>query len=108
MRAVLVIVSASTLAYSGIAGCSLPTWIQASTPAEMLGRVNSVISLPRAILPPFSLAVIAALAAAGARLPFYLASLLMLLAAAILALNPAARKLSTGNRAPAPGLSHPP
>jgi len=49
-----------------------------------------------------------ALAAVGARLPFYLASLLMLLAAAILALNPAARKLSTGNRAPAPGLSHPP
>ncbi len=40
---------------------------------------------------------------------FYLASLLMLLAGAIVALNPAARTLTTQNRAPAPaGLSDPP
>ena len=60
----------------------------------MLGRVNSLISLPRAILPPVSLAIMGTLAAAGPRLPFYLASGLMLLTGAVLAFNPAARKLS--------------
>ena len=85
---------------------ALPAWIQISTPAGMLGRVNSLISLPRAILPPVSLAVMGALAAADTQLPFYLASALMLLAGAVLALDPAARKLSIENRAPA-GLSHP-
>jgi hypothetical protein len=59
----------------------------------MLGRVTSVVSLPRAALPPVSLAVMGVLAAASARLPFYFASGLMLLAGAILALNPAVRKL---------------
>jgi hypothetical protein len=43
------------------------------------------------------LAVMGVLAAASARLPFYFASALMLLAGAILALNPAARKLSAQN-----------
>jgi Transmembrane secretion effector len=76
---------------------ALPTWIQVSTPAEMLGRVTSVISLPRAILPLVSLAVMGVLAAASARLPFYFASGLMLLAGAILVLNPAARRLSAEN-----------
>ncbi|MBV9095175.1 MAG: hypothetical protein JO132_15075 [Streptosporangiaceae bacterium] len=75
----------------------------------MLGRVNSLISLPRAILPPVSLAVMGALAAVSVRLPFYVASGLMLLAGAIVTLNPAARKLTTQNRAPAPaGVSDPP
>ncbi|MBV9382034.1 MAG: hypothetical protein JOY82_00705 [Streptosporangiaceae bacterium] len=60
----------------------------------MLGRVSSLISLPRAVLPPVSLAVMGALAAAGARLPFCLASGLMLLTGVVLASNPAARKLS--------------
>ena len=89
----LLAVLGAGVAYSS--DVALPAWIQVSTPAEMLGRVNSVISLPRAILPPFSLAAMGALAAASARLPFCLASLLMLLAGAILALNPAARKLCT-------------
>ncbi len=96
----LLAVLGAGVAYSS--DVALPAWIQVSTPAEMLGRVNSVISLPRAVLPPASLAVMGALAAASTRLPFYLASLLMLLAGAILALNPAARKLSTQNQAPAP------
>jgi hypothetical protein len=103
----LLAVLGAGVAYSS--DVALPAWIQMSTPAEMLGRVNSVISLPRAILPPASLAVMGALAAASTRLPFYLASLLMLLASAILALNPAARKLSTQNQAPTPaGLNNPP
>lgn len=83
------------VAYSG--DVALPTWIQVSTLPEMLGRVNSVISLPRAIFQPVSLAVAGVLAAVSVRLPFYLASVLMLLAGAILALNPAARKLSAVN-----------
>jgi hypothetical protein len=76
---------------------ALPTWIQVSTPAEMLGRVNSLIGLPRAILQPVSLAVMGVLAAASARLPFHLAAVLMLLAGGVLALNPAARRLSAEN-----------
>jgi hypothetical protein len=42
-----------------------------------------------------------ALAAASVWLPFYLASLLMFFAGVTLALNLAARRLSTENRAPA-------
>lgn len=77
---------------------ALPTWIQASAPAEMLGRVNSLISLPRAILQPVSLAAMGALAAVGARLPFYFAAVVMLLAGGVLALNPAARGLGVSTR----------
>jgi hypothetical protein len=76
---------------------ALPTWIQVSTPAEMLGRVNSLIGLPRAILQPVSLALMGALAAASVRLPFYFAAVLMLLAGGLLTLNPAARRLSAEN-----------
>ena len=107
-------VACSLLAVLGVgvaysSDVALATWIHVSTPTELLGRVNSLISLPRVILPPVSLVVMGALAAVGARLPFYLASGLMLLTGAVLALNPAARKLSMENRAPAPaGLSHPP
>jgi Transmembrane secretion effector len=107
MACSLLAVLGAGVAYSS--DVALPTWIHVSTPAQLLGRVNSLISLPRAVLPPVSLAVMGALAAAGARLPFYLASLLMALAGVIVALNPATRKLSMQNRATAPAdLSHPP
>ncbi len=81
---------------------ALPAWIQVSTPPRCSAGSTASSALPRAVLPPVSLAVMGALAAASTRLPFYLASLLMLLAGAILALSPAARKLSTQNQAPAP------
>jgi hypothetical protein len=76
---------------------AVPTWIQANTPPGMLGRTNSVVNLPQAALPPVSLALMGALAAVSTRFPFYFASLIMLVAAAIFARNAAARRLSIQN-----------
>ena len=39
---------------------AIPTWIQVGTSAAMLGRVTSIINLPRVLLPPASMAVMGA------------------------------------------------
>ena len=82
---------------SGVAYASdvaIPTWIQVSTSAEMLGRVNSIINLPRLVLQPVSMAVMGALAVVSVRLPFLFAAAPMLLAAAALTVSGTARQLS--------------
>jgi hypothetical protein len=73
---------------------AIPTWIQLSTSAEMLGRVNSIINLPRVLLPPVSMAVMGALAVVSVRLPFFFAAAPMLLAGAALAATGTARQLA--------------
>jgi hypothetical protein len=55
--------------------------------------VNSVINLPRVLLPPVSMAVMGALAAVSVRLPFVFAAAPMLLAGAALAATGETRHL---------------
>ena len=73
---------------------AIPTWIQASTTPEMLGRVNSIVNLPRILLQPASVAAMGALAVVSVRLPFFFAAGAMLLAGTALAATGAARQLA--------------
>lgn len=73
---------------------ALPTWIQVNTPAEFLGRVNSIIDLPRVALEPVSLAVMGVLALHDVRFVFLFAALPLLTAAIILVSSSTARSLS--------------
>jgi MFS family permease len=73
---------------------ALPTWIQVNTPPEFLGRVNSIINLPRVALEPVSLAIMGALAVQNARFIFLFAAAPLLTAAVVLVANPTARSLS--------------
>jgi MFS family permease len=72
---------------------ALPTFVQSRTPEAMLGRVNSVIDLPRVTLAPLSIAGIGLLASADVRWAFAVASVPMLLTGLSLAASPRARRL---------------
>jgi hypothetical protein len=73
---------------------AIPTWIQVSTAAPILGRVTSIMNLPRVLLPPVSMAVIGALAVVSVRLPFFFAAASMLAAGAALTITGATRQLA--------------
>jgi MFS family permease len=73
---------------------ALPLFVQTRTPPALLGRVNSIITLPRAALAPVSLAAMGVLAAIDVRLAFALAGLPLLLLGVGLACTPRARALS--------------
>lgn len=81
---------------------ALPTFVQARTPPEMLGRVNSVIALPWVVLEPVSVAVMGAVAGLGPGWAFAIAAVPMLLVGAGLATSSTARGLTT-DTAPARG-----
>lgn len=81
---------------------AIPTWVQANTSAPMLGRVNSIINLPRVLLPPVSMAAMGALAVVSVRLPFFFAAAPMLLAAAALTVAGATRRLAMNAQADSP------
>ncbi len=74
---------------------ALPTFIQTRTPRAMLGRVTSVITLPRVVLEPVSIAAMGALAGLGVGWTFALAAVPMLLVGVGLATSATARGLST-------------
>lgn len=74
---------------------ALPTWIQTTTPPEMLGRVNSIIDIPRVVLEPISMIIIGVLAGINVRLAFAAASLPMLAVAVTLLASKSARSLTT-------------
>jgi MFS family permease len=74
---------------------ALPTFIQSQTPRQLLGRVNSVLNLPRVALEPVSIAGMGLLAGVDLRLTFAAAALPMLLVGIRLALSPTARRLQT-------------
>jgi MFS family permease len=74
---------------------ALPTFIQTRTPPQVLGRVNSVLNLPRTALSPLSIALMGLLAAWNLRWCFAAAALPMLAAGLRAAFSPAARQLST-------------
>jgi hypothetical protein len=72
---------------------ALPTFIQSQTPAHLLGRVNSLINLPRVTLEPVSIAGMGLLLQIDLRFAFGAAALPMLLLGIGLALSPTARRL---------------
>lgn len=81
---------------------ALPTFIQTRTPPTVLGRVNSVLNLPRTTLAPLSIALMGLLAAWNLRWCFAAAALPMLAAGVSVAFSASARRLSTA-AAPAEG-----
>lgn len=84
---------------------ALPTFIQTQTPERLLGRVNSVINLPRVALEPLSLAGMGLLLQINLRLTFIVAAIPMLLVGARLALSRTARTLRT--EPPSPVVAQP-
>ncbi|WP_369145026.1 MFS transporter [Streptomyces sp. R44] len=74
---------------------ALPTYIQTRTPADFLGRINSIMSLPRVVLEPVSFALMGLLVTVGVRWGFLMAALPMLLVGITMALSKDARSLST-------------
>jgi hypothetical protein len=88
----LLVILGFGVAYSS--DVAIPTWIQASTTPEMLGRVNSIVNLPRILLQPASVAAMGALAVVSVRLPFFFAAGAMLLAGVALAATGAVRQLA--------------
>jgi MFS family permease len=74
---------------------ALPTYIQTRTAPEILGRVNSVLNLPRTALAPVSIALLGLLAAWNLRWCFAAAALPMLAAGLRVACSPDARRLES-------------
>lgn len=76
---------------------ALPTFIQTRTPPDILGRINSVLALPRTTLAPLSIAFMGLLASWNARWCFAAAALPMLAVGIRVAFSADARRLSTGD-----------
>ncbi|MGH8877017.1 MAG: MFS transporter [Stackebrandtia sp.] len=74
---------------------ALPTFIQTRTAPEVLGRISSVMELPRMIFEPISIAAMGLLISVDLRWGFAMAALPMLAVGIRLALDPMARRLST-------------
>ena len=72
---------------------ALPTFIQLRTPPLMLGRVISVMELPRVVLEPISLAVMGVVAGVRPSLAFLFASIPLLILGGILASRASVRSL---------------
>jgi MFS family permease len=76
---------------------ALPTFIQTRTPSDILGRVNSVLGLPRSALTPVSIALMGLLAAWNQRWCFAAAALPMLAVGIRMAFSADARALTTAD-----------
>lgn len=74
---------------------ALPTFIQTRTPEDVLGRVSSLMSLPRVVLEPISMALMGLLVTGDLRWGFTMAALPMLLVGFRLIFDSEARNLST-------------
>lgn len=74
---------------------ALPTFIQTKTAPEILGRVSSVMDLPRVVLEPVSLAVMGLLVTGDLRVAFAVAAVPVLAVGIRLVLSSRARALST-------------
>ena len=72
---------------------ALPTWLQRTTPASLLGRVGSLIGLCQGALGPISMAAFGALAERGRSPAFLACAVVMLLTALLLALAGPGRRL---------------
>ncbi|MEP6798079.1 MAG: MFS transporter [Lapillicoccus sp.] len=74
---------------------ALPTFIQTQTPRHLLGRINSVIGLPRVVFEPASISLLGLALSRSTSWGFALAALPVLIAGTVLAFDPRARALST-------------
>lgn len=93
LAALILVLLGIGVAYSS--DVALPTFIQTRTPADVLGRVNSVMNLPRVVLEPVSLAVMGLLVTGNLRWAFALAAVPTLAVGIRLAFDKQARSLST-------------
>jgi hypothetical protein len=89
---------AAVLMVLGIGGAyvndvAIPAWVQATTPEPLLGRVNSIIDVPRVTLEPLSMLVIGIASTIDVRLVFVAAAIPMLCAATTLITSQTAREL---------------
>ncbi|MGW0564916.1 MFS transporter [Streptomyces sp. NPDC003016] len=97
--------AAATLALLGVgvaysSDVALPTFIQTRTPEEVLGRINSVMYLPRVVLEPISLAVMGLLVTGDLRVAFAVAAVPALAVGVRLAFDSGARSLTTAAKEP--------
>ena len=90
--AILVVVGFGVAYSSDVA---LPTFIQTRTPRQFLGRISSLIGLPRVVLGPVSIALLGAVLTRSIAWGFAVAAIPMLLVGLRLGLDPQARNLST-------------
>jgi MFS family permease len=72
---------------------ALPLFVQTRTPRELLGRVNSVLNLPRMVFEPVSMGMMGLLVSVGVRWGFVAAAVPMLAVGLRLAFDPQARTL---------------
>ncbi|MFB9905052.1 MFS transporter [Allokutzneria oryzae] len=89
--AVVLAVLGVGVAYSS--DVALPAFVQTSTPRELLGRVNSIIDLPRVTLEPVSVALMGLLVAVDVGWGFAMAAVPMLAVGVGLAFSKTAREL---------------
>ncbi|MFD3694922.1 MFS transporter [Streptomyces sp. NPDC058646] len=99
--------AATTLALLGVgvaysSDVALPTFIQTRTPEDVLGRINSVMYLPRVVLEPVSLAVMGLLVTGDLRWAFAVAAVPVLTVGVRLAFDSSARNLTTATEKPHP------
>ncbi|WP_152361439.1 MFS transporter [Microlunatus speluncae] len=90
--AILVVVGFGVAYSSDVA---LPTFIQTRTPRQFLGRISSLIGLPRVVLGPVSIALLGGVLTHSVGWGFAIAAIPMLLVGIRLALDPEARNLRT-------------
>lgn len=90
--AILVVVGFGVAYSSDVA---LPTFIQTRTPRQFLGRISSLIGLPRVVLEPVSIALLGAVLARSVGWGFAVAAIPMLLVGLRLCFDPQARNLRT-------------
>jgi MFS family permease len=94
LAALLLAVTAVGTAYA--TDVALPTYVQNHAAADQLGRVTSLVELPRAILAPLSVAGLGALATTDIRAALAAAALPLLAAGTVMAASRTARGLRVG------------
>ena len=91
--ATILVIVGFGVAYSS--DVALPTFIQTRTPRQFLGRISSLIGLPRVALEPVSIALLGAVLARSVGWGFAVAAIPMLLVGLRLCFDPQARNLRT-------------
>ncbi|MGW0516168.1 MFS transporter [Crossiella sp. NPDC003009] len=97
VAAVVLAVLGVGVAYSS--DVALPAFVQSTAPRELLGRVNSIVDLPRMTLDSVSIAVMGLLITIDVRWAFAMAAVPMLAVGAGLAFSRTAREMRAGERA---------
>ncbi len=96
LAVVAVALTALGFAVAYTSDVALPTWLHATTPPTMLGRVSSLLDVPRVTLEPISMILMATLAVINVRLPFFAAAFILLAAGCFSLANKSTRSLQLG------------